>query len=394
MIKLIKSTFYKEAQQKRRLSRFVLSAKQLSFGPECERFEASFAKYHQRKHAVMFNSGSSANLALIRALMHLQKLKSSDLVGFSAVTWSTNVMPLVQFGLRVFPVDAEIDTLNMSAATLERALDALKEKPKALFLTNVLGLCDDIDAIVRICKKKNILLLEDNCESLGSRYKGKLLGNFSFASTQSFYVGHIMSTIEGGMVVTDDAELALMLRLVRAHGWDRNLGEKDQRKIRAQHGIKSAFHGKYTFYHDGFNLRPSEVNGFIGNDQIKYLDEIIHRRENNYRKIAQHINADNRYIPIRYSHMEKLASFSIPIICRSEKIRDQLVRRCRDIVEVRPVLAGDMTQHPFFRRLPKKIAISIATPNADLIHRQGMYFGNNPELNASERASIIHVIRG
>src|SRR3989344_932880 len=143
MIKLIKSTFYKEAETKRKLCDFILHADKLSIGQQCRTFEANFAHYQKRKHCVFVNSGSSANLALIQALLNLGKLKKGDPVGFSALTWSTNVMPLIQLGLEPIPIDVELDTLNVSSKKL---FAVLKKQPlKALFLTNLLGFCDDID---------------------------------------------------------------------------------------------------------------------------------------------------------------------------------------------------------------------------------------------------------
>src|SRR3990167_7155265 len=151
MIKLIKSTFYKEEKTKKELINFIKKAKQLSFGPECEKFERNFAKYQGRKHCVLVNSGSSANLALIQALINLGKIKKGDSVGFSAITWSTNVMPLIQLGLNAVPVDVELDTLNVSSFKLKDLLK--KQKISMLFLTNLLGFCDDIDEIKFICKR-------------------------------------------------------------------------------------------------------------------------------------------------------------------------------------------------------------------------------------------------
>src|SRR3989338_9791720 len=273
MIKLIKSTFYKEDEVKKNLAKFIFSADKLSIGKECGKFEGNFAKWQGRRYCVMVNSGSSANLALVQALLNLGKIKKGDFVGFSAITWSTNVMPLIQLGLKPIPLDVELDTLNVSSKTL---LQTLKKYPlKMLFITNLLGFCDDIDEITTICKQKRIILIEDNCESLGTVYGGKKLGNFGLASTFSFYVGHHMSTIEGGAISTYDEDLETMLHLVRAHAWDRNLTETKQLKIRNKHNVNSTFYSRYTFYDLGYNLRATEINGFIGNLQIKYLNEII-----------------------------------------------------------------------------------------------------------------------
>src|SRR5258706_5802889 len=313
MIRLIKSTFYNEKETQKSLSEFIKSAKQLSFGKQCIRFEGNFSKFQEREHCVFVNSGSSANLALIQALLNLGRIKKGDLVGFSALTWSTNAMPLIQLGLQAVPIDVEIATLNVSSNKLH---DVLEKYPlKAFFITNLLGFCDDIDEIKKICKAKNIILIEDNCESIGTEYKGRKLGNFGLASTFSFYVGHHMSTIEVGAICTDDMELATMLRIVRAHGWDRNLEFAKQEEIRRKFKVNSTFYSRYTFYDLGYNLRPTEINGYIGNLQLKYIREIIKKRESNFKKFSKLIyqNSD-MFIPQRFEHLDIVSNFAVPLI--------------------------------------------------------------------------------
>lgn len=385
MIRLIKSTFYNEGKTKKELNKFISNAQQLSFGPECDKFEKRFAKWQKRKHCVFLNSGSSANLAIIQALLNLKKLKHGDYVGFSALTWSTNVMPLIQLGLNPVPIDVELDTLNISAAKVQNVLR--KYDLKMIFITNLLGFCDDIDTIKEICDKKKILLIEDNCESLGTKYKGELLGNFGLASTFSFYVGHHMSTVEGGAVCTDSERLATMLRIVRAHGWDRNLSEQRQIKIRNKHQVNSTFYSRYTFYDLGYNLRPTEISGFIGNLQLQYLPEILEQRKKNFFELALPIyERSDLYYPLRYDHIEFLSNFAIPVICKSRKIRDMLVEKCDGKIEIRPIVGGDMTRQPFFSKHVKHFDPGV---NAHLVHDQGLYFGNNPELTKKEKEFIV-----
>lgn len=390
MIKLIKSTFYKEDYTKEKLAEFIKTSTQLSFGAQCEKFEKAFARYQGRKHAVFVNSGSSANLALIQVLINLGELKKGDKVGFSAITWSTNVMPLIQLGLVPIPIDIELDSLNVSSRTLEHSLR--KHKLKALFLTNILGFCGDIDKIQSICADNKIIFIEDNCESLGTIYKGEKLGNFGLASTFSFYVGHHMSTVEGGAICTDSEALVTQLRIVRAHGWDRNLSVKRQNRIRNKFKVNSTFYSRYTFYDLGYNLRPTEINGFIGNVQVKYLDEVIKKRNENFMRLANPIYSNtNRYYPIRYDHIDYLSSFAFPVICKSRKIRDQLVDKCDNKVEIRPIVGGDMTKQPFFAKYIKDYKFN--NPNANLVHDQGLYFGNNPELTNKEIQFLIKIFK-
>jgi CDP-6-deoxy-D-xylo-4-hexulose-3-dehydrase len=388
MIRLIKSTFFNEADTKKKLVSFISSAEMLSFGPECIKFEEKFAKWQGSKYCVFVNSGSSANLAIIQTLLNLGKIKKGDKIGVSMLTWSTNVMPVIQLGLKVIPIDVELDTLNVSSRQLHKTLK--KHSIKMLFLTNLLGFCDDIDEIRKICKEEKIVLIEDNCESLGTVYKNKKLGNFGLASTFSFYVGHHMSTIEGGAICTNNKRVADMLRLVRAHGWDRNLAEQSQQKIRAKYNVNSSFYSRYTFYDLGYNLRPTEINGFIGSTQIPYLDKIIRTRRDTFLEIAKKIYSQtDRFYPIRYDHIDLVSNFAFPVICKSKKVRDELVEACNGKLELRPVVGGDMTKQPFFSKYDKSSFLKDS--NASMIHKQGLYFGNNPELTDSEKQEIIAI---
>lgn len=386
MIKLINSTFYKEEETKKRLISFINKAKILSASNECKKFEKNFAKWQEKKYGIYVNSGSSANLAIIQTLLNLGKLKKGDIVGFSALTWSTNVMPLIQLGLYAVPIDINLQTLNVSSRQIEEVIQ--KYPIKMIFLTNLLGFCDDIDVIQEICLKKNILLIEDNCESLGSVYKGKKLGNFGVASTNSFYVGHHLSTIEGGAICTDDEKIATMLKIVRAHGWDRNLSFVKQSEIRKRFKINSTFYSRYTFYDLGFNLRSTELNGYIGNIQLSYISEIIKKRQDNFLALAPKIYSNKNYYPIKYKHMDVLSNFAVPIVCKSKEIRDELVRRCKNKIEIRPIVGGNIAKQPFFQKYMNSFS-NTSCPNAELVHEQGFYFGNNPDLSNNDLKQMI-----
>lgn len=387
MLKLIQSTFYREKETKRKLTAFLQRANMLSFGRECERFEDRFARWQGRKHCIFVNSGSSANLAVVQCLLNLGKLKKGDLVGFSALTWSTNVMPLIQLGLRPVPIDVDLPTLNVTSRTLG---DVLERFPlKAVFLTNLLGFCGDIDAIASLCKKEGMHLIEDNCESLGTVYQGKKLGNFGFSSTFSFYVGHHFSTIEGGAVCCDDEAVEVMLQLIRAHGWDRNVSFANQHAIRDHHHVNSSFYSRYTFYELGFNFRPTEINGFLGNVQLSYLDEMIVKRNKNFLDIAVPLyERTDRYYPVTFDHIDVVSNFAIPLICRTRNIRDALVKKCEGKIEIRPIVGGDMTQQPFFKKYIGKDHFA-ENKNARLVHEQGLYIGNNPDLSSRDKALIL-----
>jgi len=377
MIRLVKSTFYKERDTKRKLVDFILKSDLLSMGKETEKFEKNFAKKQERKYAVFVNSGSTANLVLLQALVNLGRLKRGDKVGVSALTWATNVMPLIQLGLIPVPIDCEVETINVSSKALKKMIGKLD----ALFLTNALGFCHDINNIKSLCKKNNILFIEDNCESLGSRINKTLLGNFGLASTFSFFVGHHLSTIEGGMICTDDEKLRHMLIIVRAHGWDRNLPHFKREELRATHAIDEFF-TKYTFYDLAYCVRPTDINGFLGNNQLTYLDKMIDQREKNFKKWQSVINQNEELYPIETGHMDIVSNMAMPVITRRSELFKKYQKRFIDNdVEIRPVIAGNITNQPFYK---KYVDTNHYCKNSDYIHKNAFYFGNNAELTNAE----------
>jgi len=386
MIKLIKSTFYNDAEIKKHLAEFIKKCDRFSMGRECKKFEKNFAEKQRRKFAVFVSSGSSANLILIQSLLNLGVMQKGNKIGFSSLTWSTNVMPLLQLGLKPVALDCNKTTLNVSSQILEKNIRRLK----GLFLTNVLGFCDDIERIKDICDTNNLIFIEDNCESLGSGINGKLLGNFGLASTFSFFVGHHISTIEGGMVCTDNEELYHMLIMVRAHGWDRNHPEAKQKKLRNKLQTDDFF-AKYIFYDLSYNARPTEIGGFLGNLQLRYWDEIVKSRENNYQIFKQRIKSNSDFIPLILGHMDIISNFAVPVVCKTKKIFEKYKKRFLSAeVEIRPIIAGNICKQPFFK---KYIKTTNSCHNADFIHNNGFYFGNNPELTKGEINLICNLLK-
>ena len=378
MIKLIGSTFFEEQHTKKQLVNFITGAEKLSMGDECEKFESNFAQLQNRKYATFVSNGSMANLILVQSLLNLGILKRGNNIGFSALTWSTNVMPLIQLGLNPIPIDCELDTLNISLAKIK----TIKTKLKGIFITNVLGLSDEINDIKTYCKENNIVLFEDNCESLGSEINGKLLGNIGIAATFSFFVGHHLSTIEGGMIVTDNFDLYEMCKMVRAHGWDRNLSTKTQKKLRTENAIND-FYAKYSFYDLAFNGRPTEINGFIGNIQLQYASEIIQKRVENFNKFYQASTINPDIIPLRIDHMDKISNMAFPIVFKSHELLLKYIRIFEsNAVEIRPLIAGDMTKQPFFIKYMGNSENQLQ--NTSYIHKCGMYIPNYPELSKKD----------
>lgn len=377
MIKLIKSSFYHETETKKALADFILHEDILSMNKECRTFEEAFAAKQGRKHAVYVSNGSVANLLLIQSLLNAGQLKKGDRVGFSALTWPTNVMPLIQLGLVPVAIDCELQTLNVSPKKLNLYIDGLS----GLFLTNVLGFCDNLPEIQKICNEKGVLLIEDNCESLGSQVDNKLLGNYGVASTFSFFVGHHMSTIEGGMICTDDDNLRDYLVMGRAHGWDRNLSPKKQEELRSKSDIDD-FYAKYTFYDIASNFRPNEINGFIGNTQIPYWDEIVSKRVNNFTRFNEVVSNNDDFYHYSLSHMDVVSNFAMPVICKTPELAEKYRQKFTNAeVEIRPIIAGNITQQPFYKKYVQDTEPRV---NSDLVHQNGFYFGNNPEMTEDE----------
>ena len=380
----MKHAFLNEFETKKALADFILKTDKLSMDRKCIEFEIEFSKMQGRKFGVLFNSGGSANLAILQALRNMGKIKNGSKIGFSALTWSTNVMPIIQLGFEPVPIDCEINTLNVSSRKLIERIN--KTHLHAFFLTNALGFVDDIENIRDICFEKKIILLEDNCESLGTEVTFGKTGNFGLCSSFSFFVAHHMSTIEGGMVCCDDSEFVEMLKIVRANGWDRNLSSEQQKKWRKRFNIKSEFLAKYSFYELGYNLRPTEITGFLGLYQLQFLDENIKKREENYKKIEQVIITNNDFIYLKHDHIKRLSTFAIPIVCKSPKLRNYYLSQFSGAgIEVRPMIAGNMQNQPFYKKYVNTI---YNLDGADFIHGCGFYCGNYPDLSENDLETI------
>jgi len=384
-IQLTSSTFFDDETTRSKLAKFILKSRILSMSNKCSEFEKKFSEKFKLKDSVLVNSGSSANLALIQSLINLGLLNKSDKVAFSALTWSTNVMPIIQLGLTPVPVDVSLNTLNISPSIFEEFLTKHK-KIKALFITNVLGLCDDLLSIKKICEKNNILLIEDNCESLGSELDKKTLGTFGIASTHSFFVGHHLSTIEGGMISSSSDKLIAMLKIVRAHGWSRNLKGREKKILKIKKD--NDFYEKYKFHFLGYNLRPTEITGFIGLNQLTYLDKIISTRMNNYNYLRDKLNHEYFY-DIHNKKMNKISNFAYPLVFKKKVNIPKISSRLNELkIENRPIIAGNITKHFFYKNYFKKFKLK----NSDYIHKYGLYIPNHEGLSKNDLRYIVNCI--
>ena len=380
MIPLMKNAFLEEYKTKNELAEFIKKTNKFSMGEQCALFENKFAEFQGSNEGVLLNSGGSACLVILQVLKNLGKIKSGDKIGFSGLTWSTNVMPIIQLGFIPVPIDCDPTTLNVMSYNLsERIKDT---DLKVLFLTNVLGFSGDVNNIRNICDENGIILIEDNCEALGTEINGKKTGTFGVMSAHSFFIAHHMSTIEGGMIITDDEELAEMARIVRANGWDRNLSAKQQLKWRKENNVSSEFYAKYTFYDLGYNLRPTEITGFLGCHQMHYLDENIKRREENYLRLEKEVKNNSDIMDMNHSHISLLSSFAFPIVCRNNELRKHYINQFSGAgIEVRPMIAGNMQKQPFYSKYVDEI---YDLPGVNQLHENSFYCGNYPELTNTD----------
>ncbi len=388
-IPLMRKAFLREEETKHALANFILHADRLSMDIECKKFEERFAEFQKSKFAILFNSGASANLAMLQALKNLGKLKDGDKIGYSALTWSTNTMPIIQLNMVPVSIDCNPEFIN---TTSDNLLERLKETNlQALFITNILGFTGDIGRIKEICEERNIILIEDNCESLGTELPIGRTGNFGISSSFSFFVAHHMSTIEGGMVCTSNEELAEMLIMVRANGWDRNLTDDQKDKWRKKFNICSEFQAKYTFYELAYNFRPTEITGFLGQYQMQFLDENIKKRESNYKRIEKITALNDHFIPLKHEHINVLSTFAFPFVCKTPELRDFYTNKFFESgIEIRPMIAGNMEKQPFYTKYVKK---AYNLPGADLLHLNGFYSGNYPELTEEDLICIENCIK-
>ena len=377
MIKLMQYSFFKNCQVEEKLSKFVLENRRLSMGPITEEFESKFATWHRRKYCVMVNSGSSANIVLLSSLLNLGILKKGDQIGVNSVTWSTNIMPLIQLGLKPILIDVGEKDLNITKEQVTKVINNIK----GLFITNVLGLDNELVEIANLCQEKGKILLEDNCEGLGCVVSKKLFGNFGLASTSSSFVGHHFSTIEGGYIFTDDQKLYAMLKVVRAHGWTRNLS--DEEKILLSCKVEDEFNNPYTFEYCGFNVRPSEINAYCGLlqlDHIKFFNKI---REDRFIKAAK------RLTEFIYKGDTCNPVFAIPIRAKSKNHKKIIVDQLKSKnIESRPIISRSMGIQPFWIREYGMQTLD----NSKEIDELGFYVTNDPQLADEDFGYLIDVL--
>lgn len=377
-IKLVKDTI--DIEDINVLIEWLKNNPKLTKGELTIEFENLWSKWLGCKYSVFVNSGSSANLAAIYSLMLSGKLKNNKII-VPAVSWVTTVTPAIQLGLTPIMCDCDINNLGLDINHLKQLI--IDENPSAIILVHVLGFPNHMSEIIKLCKDNDIILIEDTCESIGSKYDDKHLGTFGDLSTFSFYFGHHMSTIEGGMISTDNEDLYHILLSIRSHGWDRDLPVSKQKKLREDYNINE-FKSLYTFYYPGFNLRSTDLQAFIGIQQMKKLDNIIENRNLNYLKYKKEIKND--FWNINPTENSYVSNFSFPIITKN--LNKLILSLTENNIECRPLICGSINEHPFwYERYGKQ-----ELPNSKLVHEFGLYLPNNHQMSDEEINKVIKIV--
>lgn len=347
----------------------------LTKGAKTIEFEEMWSKWIGCKYSVFVNSGSSANLLMLYALLELYKLRNKKVV-VPSLGWATDLAPVMQFGFK--PLLVDIDPANL-AVDVEHLEDIfMTEKPAAMLLVSVLGLSPRMDEIVSLCKKHGVILLEDNCESQGTKFNGIKLGNFGLMSSFSTYFGHTMSTIEGGMICTNDKTVYDMLKQLRSHGWDRDLDKDRQAELRTEWGVDD-FSALYTFYVPGFNVRSTDLQAVIGIGQLQKVDDMIAQRNKNFQLFKEKLSPYTWFPQEVESSFT--ASFCIPIIAHSIEEKNEIVKSLLEQnVECRPLICGSMGTQPFYVKKYGRVEF----PNVKKIDECGLYIPNHPKLTEEE----------
>ena len=372
-IKLSSNTIPNESLDE--LSEWIKSYPRLTKDKLTIKFENKFARYINSKSAVFVNSGSSANILIAAANLHFQDLRNKK-VGIPAVSWSTTLSPFIQLGYEPFLLDCDKNNLGID---IDQLYDlAKKEDISTLFLVHVLGHESSILKVKDICEEFNIRLFEDSCEALGSTIHQKKLGSFGLASTFSFYYGHHISTIEGGMICTNNFEFSQILKSLRSHGWARDLENSFSENLKNKYEINE-FRNMYSFYYPGYNMRSTEINAFLGIKQLELLEKYCKQRS-----LIFNIYKDNLAdFWTQQSETDFISSFAYgTLVDNPEEVWDYLKK---ENIESRPLICGSMGLQPFWEIFNKN---KTSLKYADQIHYKGIYLPINADLNQND---IIYV---
>jgi len=360
----------------------VIDRDMYTMGSSVSQFEKDFSAFVGRKYSVMVSSGSTANLIATAALFYTKnpRLKRGDEVIVPAVSWSTTYYPLYQYGLKLKFVDIDLETLNYDLNALK---EAITDQTKMIMVVNLLGNPNDFETIQEIIKNKNIFLLEDNCESMGAEYKGKQTGTFGIMGTFSTFFSHHMATMEGGFVTTDDEELYHILLSLRAHGWTRNLPKENYVSNKSDDWFTESF----RFVLPGYNVRPVEMSGAVGIEQLKKLPDFLVQRRKNAQLFNQLFKNHSDFIIQKEIGSSSWFGFSLILKPTSKLDRKNVVQTLIDHkIDCRPIVTGNFTRNEVMKYFDYKIHGTLY--NADYLHERGLFVGNH-QMNLEQEIRFL-----
>ena len=349
----------------------VMESDMYSMGEKVCEFEQRFAAYFGMKYAVMANSGSSANLIATAALFFRKEnpLRRGDEVIVPCISWATTFHPLQQYGLKLRFVDVDLHTLNYDIRELEHAITS---NTRMIVAVSILGNPCPLDEISRICAERNIILFEDNCESMGARLGGKYTGTFGLVNTFSTFFSHHISTMEGGLVLTNDREIYNILKSLRNHGWTRDQDEDSPIFDRNDDDFFEA----YRFILPVYNVRPGEIHGAIGLRQLLKLDNFIKIRRKNAAHFTGLFGNDSRFIIQKETGESSWFSFTMIVDPASGIERKKVLQKLKDAdIGHRIITGGNILRHDVIKYFDYTVTKSI---NADIAHYNGFFVGNHP----------------
>jgi CDP-4-dehydro-6-deoxyglucose reductase, E1 len=359
---------------------FIKETRRFTQFSKVAEFEAAFAKWQGCRYCVFVNSGSSANLLLVNSAKEYFGWENGDEVIVPAVTWPTTVTPVIQCGLTPVFVDANLSDLSLDC---EKVSSRISSKTRAIFVAHLLGFPANIARLQKIISGRDIVILEDCCESQGAMVNGTKVGNLGVAGTFSFYWGHHMTTVEGGMLCTNNEELYKRFLLKRSHGLARELPLESHALLKETH---KDIDFNFLFLTDGFNVRNTEFNAVLGLAQMAHIDDFIRMRNKNYQDFITICKKYHDELIIL--EVIGLSSFVLPFFFRS---KDRKVT-FQDIIlkagiESRPIISGNLLLQPFLN----KYYNAVDFPCADFIHTNAFYIGNNQFVN-KHRLDILAVL--
>ena len=342
-------------------------------------FEKEWSEWVGMPYSIFVNSGSSANLLIFLSLLYSDKLKNKKVI-LPAVSWATTVAPAIQFGFEPILCDCDPEDFGLSVEDFESLCE--QHRPSFAVLVHVLGHANKMKQIREICDKYDVHLIEDACEAPGSKLGNNNLGSMGLASSFSFFYGHQMSTIEGGMVSTKDRDLYNVMLSVRSHGWLRDNEPYFRKRHLEKHDI-SDFDSKYFFVFPGLNIRSTDLSAFIGRLQIKKIDSFTETRNKNYERYANILGSKTR---IQRSDTNLVSSLGFGIVNEN---RDKIVKELNaNNVETRPLICGSIQEHPFWNTRYEKRPL----PNASVLHKNGFYVPCHQNMSSEEVDFICQLI--